>query len=87
MGWLTVALAITVVILLFYIRQLKNELGSFQRTWTKIEEMTDHNKSGDIVIHAHKIVEIRPPTYEPHESEHERIFRHVHEKYGVRYPK
>jgi hypothetical protein len=87
MGWITLALAATVVILLFYIRRLKRELECYQQTWNKIEGMTDHNKNGDIVIHAHKVVEIRPESYEAPESEHERIFRHVHEKYGVRYPK
>lgn len=54
MVWLVVLvlfLVITVVILTSYIHKLKRELRSHQETWIKIEEITDHNKDGDIIIH------------------------------------
>jgi hypothetical protein len=51
MGWLAIALVVVVVILLAYIRRLKQEIRCYQETWVEIEELTDHNKEGDVVVH------------------------------------
>jgi hypothetical protein len=35
--------------------KLYKEIKVYRDTWIQIEEITDHNKDGDIVIHAHKV--------------------------------
>lgn len=51
MGWLALALAVIIVVLLWYIRRLRLEIACYQQTWVKIEEITDHNQDGDVVVH------------------------------------
>jgi hypothetical protein len=48
---LSLILIVVVMILLWYIDKQNKEIKSYQDTWIKIEEISDHNKDGDIVIH------------------------------------
>jgi len=34
-----------------YIRKLKQQLHIYEKDWDVIEEMADHNKDGDVIIH------------------------------------
>lgn len=40
-----------VAALLWYIDKQNKEIKSYQETWIKIEEISDHNEDGDVVIH------------------------------------
>lgn len=51
MGWLVGCLLVIIAGQLWYIRRLRNELRAHVNNWVEIEGMTDHNKSGDVVIH------------------------------------
>jgi len=55
MIWVVAILLLVVVYQFFYIRLLRKEIRAYQDTWTEIECITDHNKDGDIVIHAREI--------------------------------
>ncbi len=39
----------------WYIRKLHQRIRAYEQDWIRIEELTDHNKDGDIVIHAKHI--------------------------------
>lgn len=84
MEWLIIGLSIALVISLWYNHTLRQELSCYQNTWTKIEEMTDHNQDGDVVIHARKVASLRPPTWQKPETEVERTTRRFKEKYGIK---
>lgn len=47
MGWLIVLSLISNLILLWYIRRLRNEIDSYQTTLVKIEEIADANTNLD----------------------------------------
>lgn len=51
MIYVIVALCLVIVALIIYIIRLRKEVCAHQNTWMEIEEITDHNKDGDIVIH------------------------------------
>lgn len=51
MVYLLVAFAVYVMLSLWYIHKLHVRLRSFETAWDQIENLTDHNKDGDVVIH------------------------------------
>jgi len=50
--WLLGLFGTYVIVSLWYIRRLNERIRSFEQDWSRIEELTDHNLDGDIVIHA-----------------------------------
>lgn len=51
MVYLLVAFVAYVVVSLWYIHKLHVRIRSFETAWSQIENLTDHNKDGDVVIH------------------------------------
>lgn len=51
MGWIVLGLIAVIIALLWYIHRLREEIRCYQHTWVKIEEISDHNQDGDVVIH------------------------------------
>jgi len=39
------------VVSLWYIHKLHKRIRSFEDGWATIENLTDHNKDGDVVLH------------------------------------
>jgi hypothetical protein len=52
MFYAVIAFAAYVVITVWYIHRLQQQIKSYETTWIRIEDITDHNSDGDIVIHA-----------------------------------
>lgn len=53
--WIIGILGACLVASLWYIRRLRNHLRTYEQEWIRIEELTDHNRDGDIVIHCKHI--------------------------------
>lgn len=51
MLYVLVAFGAYVAVSLWYIRKLHVRIRSFETAWSQIENLTDHNKDGDVVIH------------------------------------
>jgi hypothetical protein len=58
--YLLVALIVWAVFSVYYIRRLKAELHTHEAGWNQIEEISDHNKDGDVVIHIQHLPEVKP---------------------------
>jgi len=41
----------------WYIRKLHKQLHSYEVDWDHIKNLTDHNKDGDVIIHARHLGE------------------------------
>lgn len=52
---ISVVFALYVLATSWYIRKLKLQLKTFETDWKVIEELTDQNKDGDVVIHCKHI--------------------------------
>jgi len=50
-----VAFAAYVIASFWYIQKLHARLRAHEEAWNQIEKLTDHNKDGDIIIHARHI--------------------------------
>lgn len=48
---ISVVFAVYVIVSLWYIHKLHVRIRSFEEDWNRIEQLTDHNKDGDVVIH------------------------------------
>jgi len=55
MDWIVVILLLVIIFCFWYIKKLQREIRAHENNWLKIENMTDHNQSGDIVIHTREI--------------------------------
>jgi hypothetical protein len=55
MIYVGVAFALYVLISSWYIAKLTSIIDAHENSWDEIEEITDHNENGEIVIHAHKV--------------------------------
>lgn len=48
-------LVVWIVVSLWYIRRLKLEIKTYEGSWNKIEDLSDKNKDGDVVIHVEHV--------------------------------
>jgi hypothetical protein len=65
-----VALIAWAIFSLYYIRRLKIELHSHEADWKQIEEISDHNQDGDVVIQIQHVPEIKVATEESVAAKH-----------------
>lgn len=57
MIYLGLAFAAYVIVSLWYIRKLHSRLQTHEQAWSCIEEIADHNKDGDVVVHVKHLEE------------------------------
>lgn len=53
--WIIGILGAYGVVTTWYIRRLRGHLRAYEQDWIRIEEITDHNRDGDVVIHCKHI--------------------------------
>ena len=51
MFYLSMAFVVYVIASLWYIHKLHKRIRSYEEEWIHIEELTDHNEDGDVVLH------------------------------------
>ena len=65
---------------LWYIHRLHERLDSYENDWYEIEKLTDHNQSGDIVIHARKVPDHIPTPWHNHEEDEAELYRLIDQR-------
>lgn len=53
--WIIGILGACLVACLWYIRRLRAHLRAYEQEWACIEEIADHNRDGDVIVHVRHI--------------------------------
>ncbi len=53
--WIIGILGACLVATLWYIRRLRMQLRAYEEEWLCIEEIADHNRDGDVIVHVRHI--------------------------------